>query len=336
MARRPTIIDVARLAGVSKTTVARVVNGEFNLVREETRQRVLDAIEQLGYERNAIAGSLRTDRTFMIALSIPDIMNPFWPEVARGVQDTVEANGYTVVLLNNDWDADREQNHIRMMRRSQFDGLIINPTRITNDDLTDLHIPVVVLGGGDNFPDFDAVGSDTGMGVKLALEHLLDLGHTRIGLIAGLSRRRKANIRQSAYLAFHHEHGLPVDESLIVECPFTQESGFTAMQQLMSLDDPPTAIFCANDILAIGALIAAQKAGIRVPDDVSIMGMDDIYAAATTFPPLTTIAKPKYDIGVKAANFLLQRIEGTAPDVPRHRRLPCYLVQRGSTAPPVA
>src|SRR5712692_3434379 len=185
MTRRPTIIDVAALAGVSKTTVARVINGELDLVRDGTRERVLKAVQELGYERNAIASSLRSDRTFIIALSIPDITNPFWPEIARGVQDTVEAWGYTVVLLNNDWDAARERKHLQMTYRNQFDGLIINPTGTSNADLVALHIPVVVLGSGDTFPDFDAVGSDTKQAADTALSYLLSLGHTRIGLIAG-------------------------------------------------------------------------------------------------------------------------------------------------------
>src|SRR5258706_14340222 len=127
LGRRPTIIDVSRRAGVSKTTAARVVGGQDDLVREQTRERVWKAVAELGYERNAVAGSLRTNQTFMVALSIPDITNPFWPEVARGVQDTIEARGYATVTVNSDWSVEREQNYLRMVRRNRFDGLIINP-----------------------------------------------------------------------------------------------------------------------------------------------------------------------------------------------------------------
>ena len=139
MKKRPTLQDVAKTAGVSRATAARVVNGDTGIVRPETRERVLDVVRNLGYERNAIAGSLRSERTYMIALSIPDITNPFWPEVARGVQDTIGLAGYTVVLLNNDWSADREHEHLRRMLQKQFDGLIINPTGTVND-LSLIHI----------------------------------------------------------------------------------------------------------------------------------------------------------------------------------------------------
>src|SRR5688572_16591256 len=141
MKKRPTLQDVAKIANVSRATAARVVNGDNDIVRPQTRERVLDVVRQLGYERHAIAGSLRSERTHMIALSIPDITNPFWPEVARGVQDTVGKAGFTVVLMNNDWNPGLEQEHLRRMRQKQFDGLIINPTATLNEDLLSLSTP---------------------------------------------------------------------------------------------------------------------------------------------------------------------------------------------------
>jgi len=333
MARRPTIIDVANLAGVSKATVARVVNGEYDLVKDTTRQRVTFAIEQLGYERNAIAGSLRSNRTYMIALSIPDITNPFWPEVARGVQDTVEAQDYMVVLMNNDWNASREHNHLQLMHNNQFDGLIINPTGIANRDLTRLHIPVVVLASGDTYPDFDTVSSDSRQAGQLAIEYLLSLGHRHIGLIIGPMRRPKSHTHYDTYASVLGKHGLEVDDALVAQTTFTEEGGYTAMKQLLQLEAPPTAVFAVNDIIALGALRAAHDANLPVPEQMSIIGMDDIHAAATTFPPLTTVAKPKYEIGNTAAQFLLERLNGRAPERQRRQLLPCHLVQRGSTAP---
>lgn len=334
MKKRPTLRDVAHMARVSKATAARVVNGDTELVREQTRARVLDAVEKLGYERHAVAGSLRSERTYMLALSIPDITNPFWPEVARGVQDTVEQQDYTVVLMNNDWDADREQKQLRRMRQKQFDGLIINPTGTLNSDLLDLHIPVVLLASGEAYPDFDTVSSDSNQASQLAMEHLIALGHKRIGLIAGPLRRRKSHTHRNTYMEICHKHGLPVDPALIVQTTFSQEGGYTAMQQFLDLDCRPTAVFAVNDIIALGALRAAQTAGLRVPEEISIIGMDDVFAAATAYPPLTTIAKPKYEIGVTAARFMLERIKGTMPGPTRHPLLPCKLVKRGSTAAP--
>jgi LacI family transcriptional regulator len=334
MKKRPTLREVAQLAGVSKATAARVVSGSSEPIREETRKRVHEAVNYLGYERHAVAGSLRSARTFMIALSIPDITNPFWPEVARGIQDKLEESGYTVVMLNNDWNVEREQTHLRRMGQKQFDGLIINPTGTLNDDLLKLRLPVVVLAPGDAFPDFDSVASDSTTAGRTAMEHLLELGHRRIGLIAGQPHRRRSHTHRNTYLQVHEEHGLPVDSQLMIETDFSQESGYQAMKQILGLPQPPTAVFAVNDILALGALQAAQEAQLTVPQKMSIIGMDDIFAAATTYPPLTTIAKPKYEIGLQAAQFLLERMSGTPILEPRHQLLPCTLVYRSSTAAP--
>jgi LacI family transcriptional regulator, galactose operon repressor len=332
--KRPTLRDVAQAAGVSKATAARVVNGSTDMVREHTRDRVIQAVAKLGYERHAVAGSLRSEHTYMIALSIPDITNPFWPEVARGVQDAVEQAGYTVVLMNNDWNAEREDKHLRRMRQKQFDGLIINPTGTLNVDLLELNFPVVVLASGEAYPDFDTVSSDSAQANRMAMEHLIALGHRRIGLIAGPLRRRKSHTHLDTYIRACREHNLPVDQTLMLQGTFSQQGGFDAMQQFLTLPQRPTAVFAVNDIIALGALRAAQMAGLKVPEEISIIGMDDIFAAATTYPPLTTIAKPKYDIGANAARFLLQRIEGKASDAMRHALLPCRLELRSSTAPP--
>ena len=332
MTRRPTIIDVARLASTSKATVARVVSGQHDLVSPSTRERVQQAIDELGYERNAIASSLRTNQTFMVALSIPDIANPFWPEVARGVQDTVEEGGYVAVAFNTDWKVDRERKYLKMIRHNRFDGLIINPNGISTEEIANLKIPVVVLGGSQIHPQFDSVGSNTEQGAQTAFSYLYEIGHRRIGLIAGRSQRNKRHTRRESYLKFLAEHDIPTDDTLIVESEFSSESGYNGMQQLLSLPNPPTAVLAANDMLAINALKAAQDMQRRVPDDVSIIGIDDIYAAATTSPALTTVAKSKYETGTQAASFLLERISGEAPEHARHVELPCKLIVRESTA----
>lgn len=334
MSRAPTIIDVAKQAGVSKATAARVLNGQEHLVRDKTRQRVLVAAEKLGYVRNAIAGSLRTDRTYIVALSIPDITNPFWPAVARGVQDTTEQNGYTTVIVNSDWKQDREQTMLKMVRRNRFDGLIINAVSTSDTELLKLNIPVVTLGGGEHYADIDSVGSDTASGAQIALQHLYELGHRRIALISGLSRRRYS-IHYEQYRAFYTRQDLPLDSRLVIESDFTDAAGFAAMQVLLQLENPPTAVFAANDSIAIGALNAAQAMNWRVPEDISIIGMDDIHASALVTPGLTTVAKPKYEIGVEAAKRLMLRIEEDDQHRPKlELKLPCELIVRGSTAPP--
>ena len=334
MPGRPTIIDVAHAAGVSKSTVSRVLVGQGSLVRDETRQRVLGAIDRLGYERNAVAGSLRTNRTFTVILVIPDIVNPFWPEIARGVQDTLEGEGYAVVLANSDREARREREFLARARRNRFDGIIIHPGSVSSEELVAGGIPAVVMGLRAEYSSLDMVGSDSAAGTIRALEYLRTLGHQRIGLISGLSRGSSSFSRLDSYVAFLERHDMRMEPDLIVKCANEQEAGRRSMHQLLSLPRPPTAVFGANDILGIGALQAADDAGVRVPQDVSVVGMDDIYAASVTSPPLTTVAKQKYELGSQAATCLLERIRGEAPETPRRYVYPCRLIVRGSTAPP--
>ncbi|MFN2135963.1 MAG: LacI family DNA-binding transcriptional regulator [Candidatus Promineifilaceae bacterium] len=334
MKRHPTIIDVARKAGVSKTTVSRVVNGQEDSVREETYRRVQEAIEELGYTHNAVASSLRTDRTNTIMFSLPDIANPFWPAVARGVQDRMEEEGYAVVFANNDWDSQRENTFLEMAQRYRFDGILVNPVSVRNDQLKAAHIPAVLIGSHEDYPDFDIVGSDSYGATMIALEHLYSLGHRRIGLIRGERKSRPGHSRLRGYEVFLLNKGLPLDKELIACAPFEEAGGMHALHQLLSLANPPTAVLAANDILAIGAMQAAHAAGLFIPDQLSIVGMDDIMAARATNPGLTTIAKPKYEIGRQAADFLLDRLAARSQPEPRRHLFTCTLRQRGSTGPP--
>lgn len=334
MPSHPTIIDVASEAGVSKSTVSRVLRGDGSSVREETRDKVWAAVKRLGYEHNAVASSLRTNRTYTVMLAIPDITNPFWPEVARGVQDAVEAHGYAVVLSNSDWDVERERRFLRLAGRNRFDAIAINPTGVTSAELHATRIPTVILGVREDYRDFDMVGSDSYGGTIQALEHLYGLGHRRIALIRGRHRGARGRARLAAYEEFLTDHDLPHDPALSVEGPFDLAGGAEAMRTLLALKDPPTGVLAANDILAIGAMQAAHQASLDIPADLSIVGMDDIYSASTTNPPLTTLAKAKYEIGRQAARFLLDRMEGKAPAVPRRQVIACRLIERSSTGPP--
>ncbi|MBA2390223.1 MAG: LacI family DNA-binding transcriptional regulator [Geodermatophilaceae bacterium] len=291
------------------------------------------AIDVLGYERNEVASSLRTDRTSIIMLAIPDITNPFWPDVARGVQDHMDREGYAVVFANSDWEGQRERAFLRMARRSRFDAVLINPIEVTNEDLLATHIPTVLIGSREDYPDFDTVGSDSYGAITLALDHLFSLGHRRIGLIRGRRQNRRGQSRLTGYLDFLKAKGISPDERLIVETPFHQ-GGAQGMQHLLALEERPTAVAAANDELALGALQAAQTAGLQVPHDLSVVGLDDIYAASTSTPALTTVSKPKYEIGQKAAEFLLDRIHGRAPAQSRRHIYPCQLLVRHSTASP--
>jgi len=330
---KTTIIEVAHAAGVSKSTVSRVLLGGAQ-VKEETKTLVLKAIEQLGYERNDLASSFRTDRTRMVMLATPDITNPFWPEVARGLQDTIEQEGYSVVLANSDWDAGREQRFLSTARRNRFDAIAINPAIVSERELLAHGTPIVILGLRNDFSSLDMVGSDSYHGTLQALEYLHELGHRRIAFIRGKHRSGRGHARHRAFNDFLHRYQLPFDPSLVVEAPFDLAGGQQAAQTLLQCADRPTAIFAANDVLAIGAMQTARRLGIDIPAELSVIGMDDTYAASTTIPPLTTVAKAKYEIGAWAARLLLDRLNSHAPIAPRRHVIPCQLIVRGSSAPP--
>ena len=332
--RRPTIIDVARKAGVSKSSVSRVLANEGVGVAEAKRKRIQRAIKQLGYVRNELASSLRTDRTKLVMLLIPDITNPTWAETARGVQDAMDEEGYDVMFANSDWNERRELAFIAKAKQNRFDGILINPVQIDNDALLAAGIPAVILGLLKGYPQFDAVGSDNYASVNESLGHLTSLGHRRIGLIMGMRHRRSTPTRLTAYLDFMRESGNSLDDSLIVTVPFTQEGGGKGLKQLRELSDPPTAVFCDNDILAIGAFLAAREAGVQIPGELSIIGVDDIFAASITTPPLTSVSKPKYETGRQAARLLLERLRDHDLGLPRKVLLPCTLKIRGTTAEP--
>jgi len=327
---KPTILDVAQLAGVSKSTVSRVISGDFHLVSEATRKKVEEAILQLDYEYNALARGMRTRRTKTILLAIPDITNPFWAEVARGAQDYLDQKGYAILFANSDWQGNREVNYLRLARRSGVDGILINPILVGERQLKDLGVPVVVLGIRQGYEMFDQVGSNTLSAIRMALDYLLSKNHRRIGLLLGKNPLHPRPSRLDAYVSFLQEHKLPFEDELVIEVPFEREGGYDGARKLLSLQNRPTAILASNDLIAIGAMQAVMDCGLLVPNDISIIGIDDIYAASLTMPPLTTIAKPKRDIGRRAAECLLERIEENPFLPPRKCILPCSLVIRNS------
>lgn len=331
---RLTIIDVAKEAGLSKSTVSRVIRGGGQSVSPQTRQRVLDAIQKLGYEHNALASSLRTNKTHTVLFIIPDIVNPFWPEVARGVQDALRSEGFVMVLASSDWEQKNEVEYLKTAVKHRFDGILINPSGISPRLLQQTGIPVVLLGLNDHYPGFDSVGNDTLEGVRLALDYLYELGHRRIALINGQYHSGGHSSRLEQYLQFMKEKGLPDNPDWTVNCFYGQEYGYQATKQLLSKPVPPSAIFASNDILAIGALKAITDQGYRLPKDISLIGMDDIYPVSITTPPLTTIAKCKYEEGWQAAQLLLQRISGRSFATPRRLSFPPRLVIRESVGKP--
>jgi len=331
MGRRPTIIDVAKLAGVSKSTAARALTDSQD-VNEATRDKVRKAAVAAGYERNHLAVGMRSGRSGLFGLVIPDITNPFWAEVARGAQDVVEQNGASLLVFSSDWDHAREANHLRALRQARVEGAIVNPVSDNVDDFGRFGLPFVLIGSSaERFPDTPSIGSDIAQAVRLGLDHLNALGHSAPALILG----PKSRLARARFLRSVHEHCLErdVDPAVLLteDSDYTFEGGYAAMQRLMARRPiGHLAVFCANDLIALGAMLAAREAGRECPRDVSILGFDGVPAGAFTWPGLTTIEKPAREMGRRAAQALFDEIAGRPQDGRTY--LPCRLIERGSLA----
>lgn len=329
--RRPTIIDVAERAGVSKSTAARALTGSSNIT-EETRERVVRAAAAVGYERNHLAVGMRSGRSGMLGLVIPDVTNPFWAEVARGAQDRAASSGASLLVFSSDWDPEAEKQHLRTLQRARVDGAIINPVADNFDDLGRFGMPFVFIGSSaERFSDVSSVGSDITQAVRLGLDHLVSKGHAAPCLILG----PKSRLARARFLRAVHEHCLErdIDPGILTveDGEYTVEGGRQAMRRL--LDRPHlghVSVFAANDMMALGAMMAVREAGLDCPTDVSILGFDGIPSGEFAWPGLTTVAKPGRDIGERAVECLFDEIAHK----PDHRRIfiPCRLLERGSLA----
>ncbi len=336
-AGRPTQADVARLAGVSQPVVSYVLSGDPDApVAPETRERVLAAIAELRYVPDRMARNLRNRRSTIIAGIIPDITNPFYPAFERGVQDVAEEAGYDVVTWNTDGVGDKERKAIGAARESRVAGLIVTPFHLDLDDLLPLAedgIVVVVNGEVPYDPTpagIDVIGIDNAAAAASAVNYLIGRGHVRIGMIAGEEGTPPREGRVRGYEAALRAHALPLDAVLIRHGDFAETGGYQAASELLKLPDRPTAVFAANDLIAMGAMIRFREEGIRVPDDIAIAGFDDIPAARLVHPPLTTVAQYPERIGRRAAELVLERLAGGAPPTGRRERQPTDLVVRES------
>ena len=329
-----TIRDVARQAGVSISTVSHVVNSS-RAVSQESRDRVLQAMNQLDYKPNALAQNLRRQQTFSIGMIVPDSANPFFAEVARGIEDTSFTQNHSVILCNTDGDVDKQAAHTDLLIKNQVAGILFVAAGISTELVEDLQarrVPVVVVDREVPGVSVDTVLTNHLQGGRLATQHLWDLGHRRIACISGGSNLSPSAERLIGYQQILHENGILYDESLVVRGDFQYVSGYEAARQLLALADPPTAVFACNDLMAVGVISAVTELGLRVPQDLSVVGFDDVRLASFTNPPLTTIAQPKYEIGVIATEMLLARAQNI--DAPtRLQRLDTELVIRQSTAP---
>jgi LacI family transcriptional regulator len=339
--KRPTQLDVARVAGVSRATVSYIINGLADgrvSISIGTRQRVLDAIRQLGYHPDARAQSLRTGGTTnSIGLLVPDMHNPYYWKIASGVEQEAENAGFDLVLFSTSFNARREEHTLRALSRRQVDGLILSltfPGQIADalKLLARRRSPVVTLGTA--FPNVDAVVVQPGYreNARQMMAHLYALGHRRIGFIYGLVNPEIDGGRLAAYREALHEFGLPEDEKLLDRCGATLDDGYQAAHRLLQRRRRPTAIITINDLLAIGALRAIGERGLAAPRDISIAGFDDIDVAAYLNPPLTTVQYDAVAVGREAVKLILQRLRD--PDRGAEVvSIPTRLLIRGSTGP---
>lgn len=327
-----TIIDVAKEAGVSFATVSRVLNDGAN-VKPEKRERVQRAIKRLGYTTNLQARSLRGGRSHLIGLLVRDLGTAYIGEIIRGVDLELAENKYDMMLYTTHRRQTQESAYVTALTRGMTDGLLIVLPRHPEGYLKTLRqkkFPYVLIdhqGIDDKGP---AVGATNRAGAYDATRYLLALGHRRIGFVTGTMNLGCSRERLDGYRAALYDHGVAVDEKLIREGFFTQPRGYTAGLELMDLEEPPTAIVASNDVTAFGAMEAARERGKKIPDDISIIGFDDIPQAAQVHPPLTTIRQPLEEMGRRAVQMLLQIIENPKQSAAKID-LPTELVVREST-----
>lgn len=339
-ATRVTITDVARAANVHASTVSRVLNGRAELsLLPETRERVIAAAARLGYRPSALARGLRLRRTFTLGMLVPDITNPVFPSIIKGVEGAAHARGYHLILCNTDDSFEREASYLRVLREWRVDGILIASSSTADSTIAELRrekVPFVLLNSASRASDDLAVTPDNRQGVSAALDHLIQLGHRRIGLIAAPQTTMTGQERLLAARAALRRHHLSIDDALVaVADSFSEASGYRAARRLLVDGEPLTAIFCANDLIALGAIRFAREFGLAVPDDLSVVGFNDIPQSELFDPPLTTVHVPQEEMGVLAAALLIDQLEGRHVER-RHIVLETELVVRGSSGPPSA
>lgn len=306
------IHDVAKRANVSIATVSRVLNPGEHKVAPETAKKVREAVAELDYRPNALARALQMKKTMTIGVIIPDISNHYYAEIVRGIQSVADRAGYNIILQNTDRDPDQIVKSIYLLREKIVDGIIFSGGTINGYEplsaLKELRDRVVVIGRHD--VDFPAIMVDNIAGATLAVEHLIDAGHSRIGLIGLSADSTTAKDRLSGYRNALAQSSCPYDESLICQGSMTPESGYHQAKKLLSQENSPTAIFAGNDQMAFGAIYAAIEMGLRVPEDLAVIGFDNIPLSSFFVPPLSTIEVPMSTLGADSMATLMGLIAG--------------------------
>ncbi|MGC3953548.1 MAG: LacI family DNA-binding transcriptional regulator [Propionicimonas sp.] len=330
-----TAYDVAAEAGVSVGTVSRYLTGN-GYVSAAARERIAAAISTLGYIQNRAAASLTTKKTGLLGFVVSQLKNPFTAEVASALGRAARARGYGVVLADSDGDPAQAIDAVERLRSHDVDGLVVTPPESPqyNEVLVALaqHLPVVGIGLRTEPAVTDMVTVDTRSGTEQAINHLIELGHTRIAYIGSSTM---ASGRYQGYLATLQAHDIALDPELVLLGSLDREAGYAATMTLLAHDRPPTAVFAANDAVALGVVQAAHRLGVPVPERLSVIGCDNLDLAAHAIPPLTTVAQPMSQLGELALELLWQRLgDQPSSEPPRTVTLPSELVIRESCAPP--
>jgi LacI family transcriptional regulator len=333
--KKLTIKDIARMADVSIATVSMILNNKDESISPATRERVLEIIKTNNFITNKVARSLVTRQTKTIGLIISDITNPFYPELARGVEDKANETGYNVIICNTDNDINKEEKYLNMMAEKMVDGIILTRSANRTGDISGINritLPFILVNG--NAANKNVKGRilvSNEKGAYQAVAYLLDKGYRKIILINGKIKGQTSLERTLGYQRALREYGIDFNEEYVWSGHFKSNWGEEAVKLILERKIPFDAVFCGNDLIAIGAIKALKSAGFVIPDDVGVVGFDDIYMAKMVEPELTTVRQPNYEMGYKAAELLVGVLEKPAQTVERDIELPTELIVRKST-----
>ncbi|PSW25891.1 HTH-type transcriptional repressor PurR [Photobacterium swingsii] len=307
-----TIKDVARMAGVSTTTVSHVIN-KTRFVAEATQKKVLTAVDELNYAPSAVARSLKCNTTRTIGMLVTKSTNPFFAEVVHGVEEYCYKEGYTLILCNTEGNLSKQRDYLRMLAEKRVDGLMVMCSDL-DQRLLDLlerqnDLPMVVMDWGPESPHTDKIQDNAAIGGYVAIKHFIENGHTKIGCLSGHNEKSTCRERLKGFQKAMDEANLSVNEDWVIEGDFECETAVKAAEQFIAMKERPTAIFCFNDIMAMAMISTFVQHGIRVPEDISIIGYDNIELAPFFSPPLTTIHQPKRRLGKTAIEILMERVK---------------------------
>ncbi len=332
------IQEVAKRAKVSTATVSRTLNNPES-VDPKTAKRVWKAVDELGYLPNTNARTLVSGRSRILGLIVSDITNPFFPELIKGLEDVGIREGYEILVSSTNYDSARMAVCVRRMLERKVDGVAIMTSELEKhliDELDRRNVPMVFLDVGSVRTNISNIRVDYAQGINEAVEHLLALGHRRIGFLAGPPDLKSARIRRTAFLRGLARFGVPEDEQLVETGNHKIDGGLQAMTRLLALQEPPTAVLASNDLTALGAMRAVRRAGLRVPEDVSIIGFDDILLSEFTEPPLTTVRLPRTTLAERTFEALVSHLGVRAGESPKRGaeyEITTELIVRSSTAP---